>query len=124
MEVKININRGEFEEAIAPLVARARDLVVSVLDKKCLGSSNQRGDGRPMSDDKIFVDEVVLVGGASRTPALREMLRNVFPHLPDLCTSIDAHTSVAEGLAIRGAIAAQVTPDVLRHCLMTDVLPM
>ena len=124
MEVKININRGEFEEAIAPLVARARDLVVSVLDKKCLGSSNQRGDGRQMSDDKIFVDEVVLVGGASRTPALREMLRNVFPHLPDLCTSIDAHTSVAEGLAIRGAIAAQVTPDVLRHCLMTDVLPM
>ena len=48
------------------------------------------------------VDEVVLVGGVSRTPCIRALLRSVFAHVPDLCTSCDADTSVAEGLAIRG----------------------
>jgi molecular chaperone DnaK (HSP70) len=46
---------------------------------------------------------VVLVGGASRTPALRAMLRGLFPELPELCISCDADTAVAQGLAIRGS---------------------
>ena len=112
--VQTSITRQEYDNAIAPLVSRARELVLSVLGR----------DASAESASQHSVDEVVLVGGASRTPALRQMLRACFPDLPDLCTSVDAHTSVAEGLAIRGAIASQVPPDVLRHCLMTDLLPL
>jgi len=73
----------------------------------------------------VAVDEVVLVGGASRTPCLRAMLKRAFPHLKDLCTSSDADTSVAEGLAIRGAVASlAVKPEVLSKFLMTDILPL
>jgi hypothetical protein len=60
------------------------------------------GSSSSSSYHTMMVDEVVLVGGASRTPCLRAMLKSVFPHLKDLCTSSDADTSVAEGLAIRG----------------------
>jgi hypothetical protein len=57
------------------------------------------------------VDEVVLVGGVSRTPCIRALLRTFFPHVPDLCTSCDADTSVAEGLAIRGKVCEYLCGD-------------
>mmetsp|Transcript_14088 Transcript_14088/g.18308 ORF Transcript_14088/g.18308 Transcript_14088/m.18308 type:complete len:637 (+) Transcript_14088:68-1978(+) len=103
----MNVTRQELEQVLSPLIERAKALV----QKVCL-----EGGGE--------VDEVVLVGGLSRTPALRSMLKALFPKLPDLCSSSDPSTTVAEGLAIRGAALGGVSSKVFQSFLMSDVLPL
>jgi len=138
---QVSVTRGEFERCAAPFVARARSLVVGVLEAAArahnAAAAAGRDSGAGVGDggsgdavgggsggraavaeqqwDEVVVDEVVLVGGCSRTPCLRAMLRTLFPLLPDLCTSSDAMTSVAEGLAIRGASSSTRTMGVVRR---------
>jgi len=72
------------------------------------------------------IDEVVLVGGAPRTPSIRAMLREKFPppHPPDLCYSVQAEAAVAQGAAIQTAIVSGLVPKhELRNALMLDALP-
>jgi molecular chaperone DnaK (HSP70) len=48
------------------------------------------------------VDEVILVGGATRTPWLRERISAHFGR--ELCTSVHPDRAVAEGAAVQAAI--------------------
>lgn len=47
------------------------------------------------------VDEVILVGGCSRIPAVRAMLHGVFGADKQLCTAVNPDEAVAQGAAIR-----------------------
>ena len=82
-----------FNDIISPVVLKARAIVEEVL-VSC--------DSKMGGEDKFRVDEVVLVGGASRVPAIRQMLRKRFPppHPPSLCFSVNADSAVAHGAAI------------------------
>ena len=60
-DFKIKITRIEFEASIGNLLLRARDILLSAV----------QGSGIVIQD----IEEVVLVGGASRVPAVRRMLR-------------------------------------------------
>ena len=78
------------------------------------------------------IQEVVLVGGSSRVPALRRAIRQAFGNLGiqafsesgsrELCTSLHPEEVVAEGLAIRGAVLSGVSTGKLRDLLMMDCL--
>jgi len=139
----IEITKGDLEEAIAPLVLRAQNVVEDALDSYWRYHHQQKGeeeeDEETVKDDKNDVDdgkekkaaaslihEVVLVGGATRVPAIRKMLRSKFPPPipPDLCCSVNAEAAVAQGCAIQAAFLSGLVPKhELRSALMLDALP-
>ena len=65
------------------------------------------------------LDAVVLVGGATRMPAIRNMVAKLFNRLP--YSSIDPDKAVAMGAAINAALAAR--DESLSEVVMTDVCP-
>jgi molecular chaperone DnaK (HSP70) len=105
-----DLTQGEMNAAIAVWIQTCKDLVLAAVQTS-VGSSSS-------------IDEVVLVGGATRVPAVRSMLHDVFPHISELCTSLNAETAVAQGAAIQAAVLSQEVPlSQLKSCLMLDALP-
>ncbi|HYK17816.1 MAG TPA: Hsp70 family protein, partial [Bryobacteraceae bacterium] len=103
--------RGAFEALIRPVVDRTMAPV-----KKALADAQLKP-----SD----MDEVVLVGGATRTPMIRRRLVEVFGHEPrgevdaDLCVALGA---AIEGAAIAGAEVSAVLVDVTPYTFGTSAL--
>jgi molecular chaperone DnaK (HSP70) len=101
------INQEEFNNALKPLINRARNLVRTIVKRS--GHS---------------IHEVALVGGATRVPAVRQMLLKEFPSIPDLCVSLNPEGAVAQGCAIQAAIRSGLVPlSELKSALMLDALP-
>lgn len=66
----------------------------------------------------VEIDEVILVGGATRMPAVRRMVRDVFQKEPN--TSVNPDEVVAIGAAIQGAVLSGDVSDIL----LLDVNPL
>jgi len=108
----ITVTWQEFNDAIEPLIQRAQNLVRGALDRYASSTNTL-----------IILDEVVLVGGATRVPKVRSMLQEVVPHV-ELCTSVNADSAVAQGAAIQAAlVSGLVPPHELKSALMLDALP-
>ncbi|WP_372365817.1 Hsp70 family protein [Candidatus Uabimicrobium sp. HlEnr_7] len=72
------------------------------------------------------LDEVILVGGATRMPMIREFVEKIFTRAP--LTNIDPDLAVAEGAAIQAALSADdeavqdwVVTDVASHSMGVEV---
>ena len=103
------IRQEEFQSVIQPIIVQAKSLVQNALTNCDFEASD--------------IAEVVLVGGATRTPYLRSMLTSKFNGM-ELCTAIPAEAAVAEGAAIQAAICSELVPrHVLRNAMMLDALP-
>lgn len=109
--MKVEIDQTCFQEIMEPWLHKARDLIQSAVDQFV-----------EVSDREI--SEVVLVGGTTRIPAIRQMIQNdFFPEL-ELSVSQNPMSSVAQGLAIQSAILSNLVPlHQLRSALMLDCLP-
>ncbi|CAE7233816.1 unnamed protein product [Symbiodinium sp. CCMP2592] len=79
------VTRTEFEESAAELFGRAMAPVQKVLEDQMMKADH--------------IDDVVLVGGASRMPKLRELLQEFFGPTKRLHTEIDPDITVAWGAA-------------------------
>ncbi|GAX22243.1 hypothetical protein FisN_19Lh312 [Fistulifera solaris] len=102
----LSFTRAEFDSCIAPLLQRAQIVLDQTLS----------------SDAPIH--EVVLIGGATRVPAVRRMLRDTFPHIAELSTAIHPVSAVAQGCAIQAAwLSQKIPPHVLESALMLDTTP-
>eukprot|EP00545_Synedropsis_sp_CCMP1620_P003152 CAMPEP_0119022808 /NCGR_PEP_ID=MMETSP1176-20130426/28779_1 /TAXON_ID=265551 /ORGANISM="Synedropsis recta cf, Strain CCMP1620" /LENGTH=264 /DNA_ID=CAMNT_0006977747 /DNA_START=33 /DNA_END=824 /DNA_ORIENTATION=- len=100
-----------------PLIDRVQNLIRKVVARVVMKDD----DGRTT---KTTMDEVVLVGGATRVPAVQTMLRKEFPSIPDLCSSLSAEGAVAQGAAIQAAIKSGLVPlSELKSAMMLDALP-
>jgi molecular chaperone DnaK len=86
---KVEITRTEFEEATSDLVGRTLDFTKDVL-----------GHARGKGVDRI--DELLLVGGMSHSPAVKERLVREFPELPTPQLA-DPDQIVAKGAALFAA---------------------
>ena len=109
------LSTSEFEEVIHFFVLQMKDVVEKAMSS-CLNSYG----------NDFNIDEVVLVGGGSRVPAVRNMLSCRFPppHPPSLCTSVNPDEAVAQGAAVQAALLSNSVPrHEIRSAMMLDVLP-
>ncbi|MDA7573933.1 molecular chaperone DnaK [bacterium] len=72
---------------------------------------------------KSQVDDVVLVGGSTRIPKIRELLSDYF-NGKELCQSINPDEAVAYGAAVQAAILSGNTDEKLSDLLLLDVAPL
>lgn len=100
----MKITRSKFEELIDKLVDRCRGPVLQAL--KDAGMSP--GD----------IDEIVLVGGSTRVPKVRQTVKDIFGKEPH--QGVNPDEVVAIGAAIQGSVLAGERTDVL----LLDVTPL
>ena len=100
----LKLTRAKFQELTADLV------------EACRGPFDQAIKDAGLSKDKI--DHVVLVGGATRMPAIQELVRSI--------TGKEAHKGVNpdEVVAVGAAIQAGVLKGEVKDILLLDVTPL
>ena len=79
-----------------------------------------------LSDAKISksdIDEIVLVGGSTRIPKVRELLTKFF-NGKELCQSVNPDEAVAYGAAIQAALLVGDKNDKINDLLLLDVNPL
>ncbi len=104
LHLEMNLTRAKFNELTAGLVER------------CVGPVR-----RALSDAKMTakdIDQVLLVGGSTRTPAVQEMVKRELNKEPN--KSVNPDEVVAMGAAIQGGVLAGDVKDVL----LLDVTPL
>lgn len=99
-----SITRAKFEELIDSLVQRCKKPLLQALEDA----------GMKPSD----IDEIVLVGGSTRVPKVREIVKEIFKKDPH--QGVNPDEVVAIGAAIQGSVLAGDRTDVL----LLDVTPL
>jgi molecular chaperone DnaK len=102
--LSLNLTRAKLEQLVADLVERTKGPVMQCM--KDAGISAKE------------VDEVVLVGGQTRMPAVQEMVKQVFSKEPHKGVNPD------EVVAIGAAIQAGVLKGEVKDILLLDVTPL
>src|SRR4051794_956576 len=92
------ITRTKFEQLITPLVEKTRQPVLDALKDAKLEAKQ--------------IDEVVLVGGSTRVPAVQRIVKELFAGKEPNKT-VNPDEVVAVGAAIQGAIATGAVKDIL-----------
>ena len=100
----ITLTRAKLEQLVEDLVEKTR--------QPCLQALNDAG--LKVSD----IDEVILVGGATRMPKVQEVVREIFGKEPH--KGVNPDEVVAIGAAIQGAVLTGEVKDVL----LLDVTPL
>lgn len=98
------ITRADLERLVTDLIERTR--------KPCIDAMNEAG----VKADQI--DEVILVGGMTRMPRVRQFVKDLFGKEPN--TSVNPDEVVAMGAAIQGGVLQGDVKDVL----LLDVTPL
>lgn len=102
--LQMTITQAKFEELIDDLVTRCRKPVEQALADAGFSASD--------------IDEIVLVGGSTRVPKVREMVQSFFGKAPH--QGVNPDEVVALGAAIQGSVLAGDRTDVL----LLDVTPL
>lgn len=93
-----------------------REIVADLLDK--MGEPIEQAIADAPFTDKKDIDKVVLVGGMTRVPIIREVIKEYFGKEPFY--GINPNTAVAMGAAIQGGVLAGNIKDVL----LLDITPL
>ncbi len=102
--LQMKITRAKFEELIDSLLERCKKPLLQALEDAKLKPSD--------------IDEVVLVGGSTRVPKVREIVKKIFGKDPH--QGVNPDEVVAVGAAIQGSVLAGDRKDVL----LLDVTPL
>ena len=102
--LQITVNRAKFEQLVGDLVARTK----GPCEKALADAKLKPGD----------VDEVLLVGGSTRIPAVQAIVQQIFQQEPN--KGVNPDEVVAVGAAIQGGILAGEVSDVV----LLDVTPL
>jgi molecular chaperone DnaK len=99
-----SLTRAKFEQMVSDLLDRSKE--------PCLKAMKDAG----LSPDQI--DEVILVGGSTRIPAVQQIVKDLFKKEPN--KGVNPDEAVAAGAAIQGGILGGDVKDVL----LLDVTPL
>jgi molecular chaperone DnaK len=103
--LNLNLTRAKFEELVQDLIERTRGPVEQALS-----------DARLQADD---IDEVILVGGSTRTPAVQNLVRRLTGGKdPNMTVNPD------EVVAIGAALQAGVLKGEVEDVVLLDVTPL
>lgn len=106
LNINVTISRAQFNKVTAAVIART--------ESHCRRVLNDSGVKSPADE----LDAVVLVGGSTRIPAVRELVARVFEKEPDLSQHPD------EAVALGAVIQAGVLSGALREMVLLDVTPL
>lgn len=109
IDYECKISRAKLEELSGDIFKRALAPVEKVLS-----------DGKL---DRSKVDEVILVGGSTRIPRIKELLTEFFAG-KQLNESVHPDEAVAYGAAIQAAILSGVRDDITDQIVLVDVAPL
>jgi len=99
-----SLTRAKFEQMVSDLLERSKE--------PCRKALTDAG----LSEDQI--DEVILVGGSTRIPAVQQIVKDLFKKEPN--RGVNPDEAVAVGAAIQGGILGGDVKDVL----LLDVTPL
>ncbi|MCH9033890.1 MAG: molecular chaperone DnaK [Planctomycetes bacterium] len=102
--LQVTITRAQFEQLTKKLTERCRNPVMDALAGAKLDASK--------------IDEVVLVGGSSRIPAVQALCREIFGREPNKAMNPDE--VVAIGAAVQGAVLSGEKDDIV----LLDITPL
>jgi molecular chaperone DnaK len=102
--LEMTLTRAKFEELCADLIDRCRVPVENAL--------------RDSKKDKGAIDEVVLVGGSTRIPAIQNLVKRILGKDPNQTVNPD------EVVAVGAAIQAGVLAGEVKDILLLDVTPL
>lgn len=100
----MTLTRAQLENLVAPLIERTKAPCLKALKDANLSPAN--------------LDEVILVGGMSRMPAVQRMVKEIFQKEPH--QGVNPDEVVAIGAAIQGGVLTGEVKDVL----LLDVVPL
>jgi molecular chaperone HscC len=103
--LEASVTRAEFEAASAELLQRLRRPI-----ERALGDAQIEAQS---------LSEVVLVGGATRMPMVRQLSTRLFQRLP--LRTIDPDLAIAQGAAVQAGLKARDAA--LDEVVLTDVMP-
>jgi len=109
------------EEVVIPVSRSKFNQINERTFQRCMKSVKQ-----VLKDAKVArdaVSDIVLVGGSTRVPRVREILSEFFGG-KSLCCSINPDEAVAFGAAVQGAILGGVQNPTCRSLLLVDVIPI
>ena len=98
------LSRAKFEQLIDDLLQKCKDPILTAMKDAGLSNSD--------------IDEVILVGGSTRIPAVQELVESIFGKKPH--KGVNPDEVVAIGAAIQGAVLTGEVKDVL----LLDVTPL
>ncbi len=104
LHLNYTLSRAEFEKITRDLLERCKAPVTKALNDAGVSLSE--------------VDEVILVGGSTRMPAVQELVKNMTGKQPNM--SVNPDEVVADGAAVQGGV---LTGDV-EGILLLDVTPL
>jgi len=102
--LNLTLSRAKFDQLTSDLVERTKQPCLNALKDAGLANSD--------------IDEVILVGGSTRIPAVQDMVRKIFNKEPN--KSVNPDEVVAVGAAIQGGVLQGDVKDVL----LLDVTPL
>ena len=111
VHLALELSRTGYEEMIAPFIEETLSAIHTALESAALTASQ--------------IEEILLVGGATRTPMIRDRLLEVFGRPargevdPDLCVAMGA---AIQGAAIAGEKVSAVLVDVTPYTFGTSAL--
>jgi molecular chaperone DnaK len=104
VHLDLRLSRAKFEQMIAPLIERTMEPV-----KKALSDAKKGPDG---------INEVILVGGSTRIPLVKETVKKFFGKDPHQGVNPD------EVVAIGAAVQAGVLSGQVKDMVLLDVTPL
>ncbi|MBL9151315.1 MAG: Hsp70 family protein [Verrucomicrobiales bacterium] len=116
------VSREEFEAIARPWIDRTRAHCLRALGAAgCLAVSDPTLFDRrsnPVSSEITGIDRVILVGGSTRIPLVRQIVAEIFGREPDVSQHPD------EAVALGAAIQAGILCGRVRQVLLLDVTPL
>jgi molecular chaperone DnaK len=111
VHLALELSRADYEESIAPFIEETLSAIHAALESAALASSQ--------------IDEILLVGGATRTPVIHTRLFEVFGKPargevdPDLCVAMGA---AIQGASMGGEKVSAVLVDVTPYSFGTSAI--
>jgi len=102
--IELTLTRAEIESVCAPIIRRTKMHCLKALEDA----------GVPLAE----LNEVILVGGSTRMPFVRNFVAEIFGKVPDLSQHPD------EAVALGAIIQAAILEGTLRNVALLDVTPL